>query len=76
MTADDDVKSLERRITILETQDAVRKERDHHIDQRFDILERMQRETQGTLQRLAWLVIGAVITAGLAVLLGGQFLAP
>ena len=72
----DPVRALEKRVTVLETQDAVRKERDIHIDQRFDTIERMHRETQSTLQRLAWLVICAVITAGLAALLGGQFLAP
>lgn len=75
MTNEEDIKALDRRVAVLETRDAVRLEKDAHMDKRFDRLEQMQRDTQGTLNRLAWMVVSAVVVAALAALLnnGGVF---
>ncbi len=70
---DDEFRQLDRRICRLETRDAVRLERDVHIDRRFDRLESMQKDTQGTLNRLGWLIISAVLMAAVAALLSGAF---
>lgn len=59
--ADEEIKALERRVSVLETRDAVRQERDNHIDRRFDTLERMVGETQGTLKKASWIIISTVI---------------
>jgi hypothetical protein len=68
---EDDFRQLDRRVGLLETRDAVRLERDVHIDRRFDRLEAMQKDTQGTLNRLGWLIISAVILAALTALVSG-----
>lgn len=72
-TMEDEFRQLDRRVCLLETRDAVRLERDVHIDRRFDRLEAMQKDTQGTLNRLGWLIISAVLMAAIAALLSGGF---
>ena len=68
-----EIRKLELRVNILEKDVAVRKERDVHIDRRFDTLEKMQKEVQNTLYKVGWLVVGTVISTGLVYIIGGPF---
>lgn len=71
---EDRIAALEMRMTAVETYMAVRKERDIHLDRRFDRIEAMVKETQNTQYRVGWIVITFVITGVLAVALGGTIL--
>ena len=63
----DQLSGQEGRIQTLEvwraTEEAVRRERDRHMDDRFDRLEEGTREVKGYLTRVVWILITAIFLA-------------
>lgn len=69
---------IESRVTDLEkwknevsTQLAVRKERDSHIDDRFDRVEKRLTGIDDAVKRVLWIIVGAVIAALVTFILKG-----
>lgn len=63
-----DLESIDRRLTALEewknnqtTDAAVRKERDRHMDQRFDELKESVNEVKGYLLRIVWVIVLGIV---------------
>ena len=61
---EEEIRALGRRVAQIELNMAVSEERYRNINENLNSIK-------GTLNKLAWLVISAVITAGLAVAFGG-----
>lgn len=69
------ISALEDRTAALEvwraTTEAVRVERDKHMDDRFDRLEGGLGEVKGYMARLAWLIVSGIIGAIIAFIVAG-----
>ncbi|QDP65289.1 MAG: hypothetical protein Unbinned200contig1000_29 [Prokaryotic dsDNA virus sp.] len=65
------VKSLEEWRNTQTTDAAVRKERDKHMDQRFDELKESVNEVKGYLLRIVWVIILGIIGSLITFVISG-----
>jgi len=69
------ISALEERTSALEiwraTSEAVRVERDKHMDDRFDRIEGGLGEVKGYMARIAWLIFSGIIGAIIAFIVAG-----
>ena len=65
------VADIERWKNAVSTELAVRKEKDTHIDERFDRVEKRLDTINGGLSRVLWILGGSALTAAAAFVLKG-----
>lgn len=69
------MEDIEARVISLEqwraTQDAVSKERNKHMDERFDKLETSIKDINSHLTRIVWLIVTSIVVGIMAFILQG-----
>lgn len=71
------IQALERWRGDQRVDDAVRTERDKHMDQRFDKLEAAVGEVKGYLLKIVWLIVAGILAALITFIVnGGLTIAP